>query len=87
MSDNTPYRGCAATNLRRRPAGLTYDIVCKGRDAARAQAAYELEPQAFSGRVAMTLGAKNMTMTEVQRGRRTGGCDVAGFGPTGSSGL
>jgi hypothetical protein len=50
-----------------------------GRDAARAYATYELAPQAFSGRVAMILGAKNMTMTEVQKGRRIGGCDVAGF--------
>jgi hypothetical protein len=79
MSDNTPYRSCAATNLQRPPAGLTYDIVCTGRDAARAYATYELAPQAFSGRVAMILGAKNMTMTEVQKGRRIGGCDVAGF--------
>src|SRR4051794_25568293 len=73
MSDNNPYRGCAATNLRRPPAGLTYDIVCTGRDAARARATYELAPQAFSGRVAMILGAKNMTMSEVQKGRRIGG--------------
>jgi hypothetical protein len=82
MSDNSPYRGCAAKNLRWPPAGLTYDIVCEGRDAARAQATYALTPQAFSGRIAMVMGAKNMTMTEIQTGRRTGGCELAGFGRT-----
>jgi hypothetical protein len=35
---------------------------------------YELSPNAFNGRVAMVMGAKNMTMTEVQHGRRIGEC-------------
>src|SRR3954449_5170876 len=86
MSDNTPYRSCAATNLQRPPTGLTYDIVCTGRDAARAHATYELAPQAFSGRVAMILGAKNMTMSEVQKGRRIGGGGGGGVGRGGGCG-
>src|SRR3954462_4587205 len=80
MSDNNPFRGCPATNVRWEPAALTYDIVCEGRDAARAHARYALASQAFSGRVAMVMGGKNMTMTEVQAGRRSGGCERAGFG-------
>ena len=35
---------------------------------------------AFSGRIAMVMGAKNMTMTEVQRARRIGECSPATLG-------
>jgi hypothetical protein len=34
-------------------------------------------PGAFEGRIAMVMGGKNMTMTEVQSGRRVGGCDLS----------
>jgi hypothetical protein len=54
--------------------GLRYAIHCPGRDAARAEARYRPAPDGFRGRVAMVLGAKNMTMTEVQTGRRLGAC-------------
>jgi hypothetical protein len=32
-------------------------------------------PSAFEGRIAMVMGGKNMTMSEVQTGRRVGSCD------------
>jgi hypothetical protein len=35
---------------------------------------------AFTGRIAMVMGAKNMTMTEVQHGRRIGECSPAKLG-------
>jgi hypothetical protein len=34
----------------------------------------------FTGRVAMVMGAKNMTMTEVQHARRIGECSPAKLG-------
>jgi hypothetical protein len=74
LSDNHPFAGCAATDLHRQGAELTYEIVCEGRAAAKARASYTLGPGTFSGRIAMTMGAKNMTMTEVQTGHRLGGC-------------
>jgi hypothetical protein len=77
MSDNNPFLKCRAENIRRDGEGVRYDVVCEGRDAAKAKAAYVLTPRAFSGRIAMVMGAKNMTMTEVQTGRRTGSCDLA----------
>jgi hypothetical protein len=79
LSDHHPFATCLARNIRRDGAGLSFDIVCGGRDAAKAHAGYSLAPGAFSGRIAMTMGAKNMTMTEVQRGRRLGSCDHAGL--------
>ena len=78
LSTNNPLAKCPATNLRRDGASLSFDIVCAGRGAARARAIYTLMPDAFEGRIAMVMGGKNMTMTEVQAGRRVGRCDPAG---------
>ena len=77
LSANNPFDQCAATNVTTGDATLAYDIVCPGRDAARAHAVYALAPGTFAGRVAMVMGAKNMTMTEVQHARRIGDCEPA----------
>lgn len=78
LSVNNPLADCPARNIRREGAALSYDILCEGRGAAWARALYTLEPGAFEGRIAMVMGGKNMTMTEVQTGRRVGRCDPAG---------
>jgi len=77
LSDNTPFAGCAAKNVHHDESSLTFDIVCGGRDAAKAKATYTLAPGGFHARIAMTMGAKNMTMTEIQTGRRIGSCPLA----------
>jgi Protein of unknown function (DUF3617) len=77
LSANNPFETCAATNLTVDGATFEYDIICPGRGAARAHASYALAPDRFAGRVAMVLGAKNMTMTEVQQARRIGDCEPA----------
>jgi Protein of unknown function (DUF3617) len=77
LSSNNPLAKCPASNVQRDGATLRFDIVCEGRGAARAQAVYELMPGAFEGRIAMVMGGKNMTMTEVQTGRRIGSCDLS----------
>jgi hypothetical protein len=77
LSGNNPLATCPAGNIRREGATLRFDIVCAGRNAARAHAAYTLTPGGFKGRIAMVMGAKNMTMTEVQVGRRVGSCNLA----------
>jgi hypothetical protein len=77
LSDNNPFAGCAAKNVHQDESSLTFDIVCGGRDAARAKATYTLAPGGFHARISMTMGAKNMTMTEVQTGRRIGSCPLA----------
>lgn len=71
------FKGCTVENLHSGADLLTYDIACGGRDANRAHAAYNLSQDGFSGRVAMIMGAKNMTMVEVQVGRRLGNCSLA----------
>ena len=70
LSANNPFAKCTAANLMADGSKLEYDIVCPERGAARGHAAYELSANVFSGRVAMVMGAKNMTMTEVQHARR-----------------
>ena len=77
LSDNHPFAACPVRHLQRQGAEMTFELACEGRAAARAQAAYTIAPGTFSGRIAMTMGAKNMTMTEVQTGRRVGGCPTS----------
>ena len=77
LAANNAFAGCLAENVQRSGTSLEYDIVCSGRGASRAKAIYTLAPGEFRGRISMTMGAKNMTMTEVQIARRLGGCAVA----------
>ncbi len=77
VSGNNPFAKCAAVNFVNNGATLEYDIVCPERGSARAHATYTVLSDAFSGRVAMVMGAKNMTMTEVQHARRIGDCGAA----------
>ena len=74
VSANNPFAQCSSANVAAQFSKLEYDIVCPGRGAAKGHAIYILSDDTFSGRVAMVLGAKNMTMTEVQQARRTGEC-------------
>ena len=75
LSANHPFEMCTAANLTAGPARLEYEVVCPGRDAAGAHATYAFGPDGITGRVAMVMGAKNMTMTEVQHAKRVAGCD------------
>ena len=77
LSSNMPFRPCTTKAWQLRGDRLDYDIVCPGRGAAKAHATYVLSGDGFTARIFMTMGAKNMTMTEVQSGRRLGSCAVA----------
>ena len=74
LSANNPFAGCSAANIAGGSDSLQFDIVCPGRAAARAHATYTLSGDRFAGYVAMVMGAKNMTMTEIQHARRVGDC-------------
>ena len=80
VSANNPFAKCSATNLIADGSTLEYDIVCPERGSARGHAVYEISSDAFTGRIAMVMGAKNMTMTEVQHARRVGECSPAKLG-------
>lgn len=74
LSANNPLAHCPTQNVRRDGDELSYDIVCPGGNAAKAHALYALRKDGFQGRIAMNMGGKNMTMTEVQKGARVGTC-------------
>jgi hypothetical protein len=77
VSANNPFARCSAANLVADGSKLEYDIVCPERGSARGHAVYKVSSDAFTGRIAMVMGAKNMTMTEVQHARRVGECTPA----------
>jgi hypothetical protein len=74
LSPNNPVANCPARNVSRSGNVLRYDIACDARGTARAQATYTVSENGFLGQVAIVLGAKNMTMREIQTGRRIGAC-------------
>jgi hypothetical protein len=80
VSANNPFAKCWSANVTIKAAELEYDIVCPGRGAAKGHAVYLITADTFSGRVAMVLGAKNMTMTELQEARRIGYCSPGALG-------
>ena len=80
VSANNPFAKCSATNLVAAGSKLEYDIVCPERGSARGHAVYKISSDGFSGHIAMVMGAKNMTMTEVQHARRVGECSPAKMG-------
>lgn len=77
ISANNPFAQCLPANVIGDDETLQYDVVCPGRGTAKGHAVYAVSPDTFTGRVAMVMGAKNMTMTEVQSARRIGDCDHA----------
>jgi hypothetical protein len=81
LSANNPFAKCTAANLVVDGPKLEYDIVCPERGGAKGHAIYGFSAGAFSGRVAMVLGGKNMTMTEVQHARRIGECSPEAAAP------
>jgi hypothetical protein len=77
VSANNPFAKCRVANVTIKIPKLEYDIVCPERGAAKGHASYLFSAGAFSGRVAVVLGGKNMTMTELQLARRLGDCRSA----------
>jgi hypothetical protein len=74
LSANNPLSRCPVTNVRRDGDEISFEIVCPGGNAAKALGVFRLIPNGFEGRIAMNMGGKNMTMSEIQRGRRVGDC-------------
>jgi hypothetical protein len=53
---------------------LSFEVACGRVNNGRASARYELGEASFTGRIEVTMGGKNMTMTEIQRAVRLGDC-------------
>lgn len=74
FSGNGAFDGCEVKDRRSDAEGLHYTLACKGASGARAFALYKPEAGGFRARILVKLGAKNMTLTEVQVGRRVANC-------------
>ncbi len=74
LSQNNPLANCPISNVHQAGDRLTFDVACSGLNAAQGHAVYTLGSDEFRGRIEMKMGGKNMTMAEVQAGRRLGDC-------------
>lgn len=76
LSENNPLAKCPVSNIHTEGTGLGFDILCEGKNTAKATARFVLATERFQGRIVMQMGGKNMTMTEVQSGQRVGACEA-----------
>ena len=53
---------------------IEVEVVCAPVNTGRASARIELAEMGYTGRIAVTMGGKNMTLTEIQRAERIGDC-------------
>jgi hypothetical protein len=81
LSDNNPLSRCPFVNQYETGNQISFDIICDGKNSGNAKAHYVFNQGRFQGRITMQMGGKNMTMTEVQSGHRTGPC-ATGQAPT-----
>lgn len=75
LGQNDIFDNCRMERFGADEVGFDYGLVCAERGGAIATATYRPTPGGFQARIAIMQGAKNMTMTEVQIGRRLGACN------------
>jgi Protein of unknown function (DUF3617) len=71
---NPEIASCPVAHRSRAEDRLELDLACEPANTGRASARYELAPTGYTARIAVTMGGKNMTLTEVQRAERAGEC-------------
>lgn len=78
LTPGTPLSHCPVQGVHEAADRIAFEIVCAGPNAGTASADYRTTARGFEGRIAMLMGGKNMRMTEVQVGHRTGECAADG---------
>ncbi len=73
LSDN-PLKNCALLDYQVTADAATYRIACPGPNMGSAAGVFDLAPNAYRGSIKMNMGGKNMTMSEMQTGKRIGDC-------------
>ena len=69
-----PLKNCDLLDYQMTDGAATYRIACPGPNRGRALAAFETTATTYRGSIKMDMGAKNMTMSETQAGKRIGDC-------------
>jgi hypothetical protein len=77
LSTNNPLADCPVHGHRISGDTIHFEVACKGTNAAKGSAVFQLDHDSYRGRIVMKMGGKNMTMTEHQVGRRMGPCKVS----------
>ena len=75
LSTNTPLGDCPVQGRVITSNTVHFEVACKGLNAAKGSAEFQIGQDRLQGRIAMKMGGKNMTMTEHQTGRRVGPCN------------
>jgi hypothetical protein len=73
LSDN-PLKQCELLDYRAASDTAFYRIACAGPNRGTAVAVFDTTPTTYHGTIKMNMGGKNMTMTEIQAGRRIAEC-------------
>lgn len=73
LSDN-PLKACALIDYQASGDTATYRIACPGPNMGSAAGVFNLAGTAYRGTIKMNMGGKNMTMFEMQAGKRIGDC-------------
>ena len=74
LSDN-PLKTCDLVDYETTADTAIYRIVCPGPNRGSAVGVFETSTTAYRGTIKMNMGGKNMTMSEVQVGKRIGKCE------------
>ena len=74
LSDN-PLKNCELLDYEVTADTAVYRIACPGPNRGSAVAVFDFSSAAYHGNIKMNMGAKNMTMSETQAGKRVGDCD------------
>ena len=73
LSDN-PIKNCALLDYEVTADTAIYRIACPGPNRGSAVAVFVTTGTAYRGSIKMNMGGKNMTMSEMQTGKRIGDC-------------
>lgn len=72
LSTNNPLVDCPVHGHSISGDTIHFEVACKGTNAAKGSAVFQLDHDNYRGHIVMKMGGKNMTMTEHQMGRRMG---------------
>jgi hypothetical protein len=75
LSDN-PLKACDLVDYEATTDTGVYRIVCAGPNRGTAVGMFETSATAYHGTIKMNMGGKNMTMSEMQIGKRVGECET-----------
>jgi hypothetical protein len=73
LSDN-PLKQCGLSDYHAAADTASYRIACPGPNRGTALAVFYTTRNTYHGTISMNMGGKNMTMAEVQAGKRIGEC-------------